>query len=432
MDDTISLILGGGKGTRLLPLTEQRSKPAVPIGGKYRLIDVPISNCIHSGLSRIYVLTQFNSLSLHRHIRQTYNFDLFSSGFVEILAAQQTPGAGTDWYQGTADAVRKQMRFLKQHGLKYVLILSGDQLYRMNYKDMLNTHKRTNADVTIATLPVDEAEARGFGIMQLDGDGKVTDFVEKPDTAEALQKAKTPASWIDSMNIESKGREYLASMGIYLFNRDLLVDLLESSDHDDFGKHIFPMAIKQHHVQTHLFDGYWEDIGTIKAFFDANLALADTSPEFTFGHATNPIFTRPRFLPSTRIEDCETQRCLVADGCIVGAGTKITNSVIGVRTQIGHNVTIKDCVLMGADFYPNRASEEPQAPFGIEDNVILDSVLVDKNVLIGKGARIIASEAPSGLADADYEHVSMRDGIAVIPKQAKIPEGWSLKDQKAP
>lgn len=432
MKDTISLILGGGKGTRLLPLTQYRSKPAVPIGGKYRLIDVPISNCIHSGLSRIYVLTQFNSLSLHRHIRQTYNFDLFSSGFVEILAAQQTPGDGTDWYQGTADAVRKQMRFLKQPGLKNVLILSGDQLYRMNYQDMLDTHKRTKADVTIATLPVNEEDARGFGIMQLDDSGKITDFVEKPGTTEALQKVKTPSSWIDSKGIESKGREYLASMGIYLFDRDLLVDLLEASDDEDFGKHIFPMAINQHHVQTHLFDGYWEDIGTIKAFYDANLSLADIKPEFTFGHATNPIFTRPRFLPSTRIEHCDTQHCLIADGCIVGSGTKILDSVIGVRTQIGSNVTISKCVLMGADFYPELDCDDPQLPFGIEDNVTLDGALVDKNVRIGKGARIVASEAPSGMADADYDHVAMRDGIAVVKKESRIPEGWSLKDQPKP
>lgn len=432
MNDTMSLILGGGKGTRLLPLTQYRSKPAVPIGGKYRLIDVPISNCIHSGMSRIYVLTQFNSLSLHRHIRQTYNFDLFSSGFVEILAAQQTPGEGTDWYQGTADAVRKQMRFLKQPGLKYVLILSGDQLYRMDYRKMLDTHLENKADVTIATLPVSEEEARGFGIMHLDDTGRVTDFVEKPNTADALEKSKTPASWIDSMGIESKGREYLASMGIYLFNRDLLVELLETTDHDDFGKHIFPMAINQKHVHTHLFDGYWEDIGTIKAFYDANLALADINPEFTFGHATKPIFTRPRFLPSTRIEECQTQHCLVADGCIIGAGSELTNSVVGVRMKIGNNVRIKSCVLMGADYYPNQTAEEPQAPLGIEDDVVLEGALVDKNVLIGKGARIVASEAPSGTKDADYEFVAMRDGIAVVKKQARIPEGWSLKDQDAP
>ncbi|MEQ9410549.1 MAG: glucose-1-phosphate adenylyltransferase [Fuerstiella sp.] len=423
MDHIISLILGGGKGTRLLPLTQYRSKPAVPIGGKYRLIDVPISNCIHSDVHRIYVLTQFNSISLHRHIRQTYNFDLFSNGFVEILAAQQTPGE-TDWYQGTADAVRKQMRFLTQPGLKYVLILSGDQLYRMDYRQMLNTHLKAGADVTIATIPVDQEAARGFGIMQLEDTGRVVDFVEKPQDEQALQKVRTPAAWIDEHGIESKGREYLASMGIYLFNRDLLVHLLESYDHDDFGKDIFPKAIMDHHVQTHLFDGYWEDIGTIKAFFDANLAMAASTPPFRFGDHKHPIFTRPRFLPSTRLEDCVVSQSLIADGCTIGPGTRIENSVIGVRAKIGSNVTIRNSVIMGADFYV-RHDSKPEDAIGIEDNVVIDGALVDKNVFIGRGAKIVVGDACNG--DGDYDEIAVRDGIAVVRKLARIPEGWSFR-----
>ncbi|APZ94556.1 glucose-1-phosphate adenylyltransferase [Fuerstiella marisgermanici] len=422
MDHCISLILGGGKGTRLLPLTQYRSKPAVPIGGKYRLIDVPISNCIHSDLNRIYVLTQFNSISLHRHIRQTYNFDLFSNGFVEILAAQQTPGE-TDWYQGTADAVRKQMRFLKQPGLKHVLILSGDQLYRMDYRQMLNTHLKSNADVTISTIPVNAQDARGFGIMQLDDGGKVVDFVEKPQDDDALNKVRTPADWIDAHGVRAKGREYLASMGIYLFDRDLLVDLLESSDHDDFGKHIFPMAIKHHHVQTHLFDDYWEDIGTIKAFFECNLAMASSDAPFRFGDHKHPIFTRPRFLPSTRFDNCEVKGSLIADGCTIGPGSKIENSVIGMRTTIGSNVTIRNSAIMGADYYVHDHSA-PGECIGIGDNVVIDGALVDKNVYIGNGARIVSADAPPG--DGDYDSIAVSDGIAVVRKRSAIPDNWSF------
>ena len=332
---------------------------------------------------------------------------------MEVLAAQQTPGADTDWYQGTADAVRKQMRFLKEPGLKYVMILSGDQLYRMDYREMMNTHINSGADVTLSTLPVNADAARGFGIMQLDSSGRVTDFVEKPDTAEALSSVRTPADWIDERGIQSNGREYLASMGIYFFNRDLLVDLLESTDHDDFGKEIFPMAIGRHHVQTHLFDGYWEDIGTIRAFFDANLALVDASPDFRFANHKAPVFTHPRFLPSTRFDGCTVRRSLIAEGCAIGPGTVIENSVIGVRTQIGSNVTIRNSVVMGADYYAEDR-EPTNVRLGIADGVVIDGALVDKNVSIGSKSTIIASEATQG--DGDYDQVAVRDGIAVVRK----------------
>ena len=304
MENLVSVIMGGGKGTRLMPLTTERSKPAVPLGGKYRLIDIPISNCINSDIRRIYLLTQFNSVSLHRHIRQTYNFDPYHRGFVEILAAQQT-FAGEDWYQGTADAVRKQIRYLQQPGIDYVLILSGDQLYRMDYRKMLETHKSSKADVTIAALPVDEEQAAGFGIMQLNDEARVTGFLEKPKTKKELDMVRTEPAWLDARGIESRGRTCLASMGIYLFNRDVLIDLLEKTDYQDFGKEVFPACMRARRVQTHLFDGYWEDIGTIKAFYDANLALASPNPPFSMDDYSAPIYTRPRFLLA---------RCLIKAG----------------------------------------------------------------------------------------------------------------------
>lgn len=426
MRHVVCLILGGGKGTRLLPLTEYRSKPAVPLGGKYRLIDVPISNCINSDISRMYVLTQFNSVSLHRHIRQTYNFDLFHNGYVEILAAQQTPDK-SDWYQGTADAVRKQVRFLKEYGIKYVLILSGDQLYRMDFRHMLTTHINSKAGVTISTVPVYAEAARSFGIMQLDDTGRVTGFVEKPRDDQALAKVRTPAEWIDKQGISSNGREYLASMGIYLWDRDLLVDLLESTTHQDFGGDIFPMAIRHHHVQTHLFDGYWEDIGTTRAFFDANLALTDPNPPFRFADRLAPIFTRPRFLPSTRMASCSVSQSLIADGCQIGEGASIDRVVLGMRTHVGRGVTLKNTVVMGADFYPSTdealVSVGGMSPvWGIGDGAYIDGALLDKNVCIGRNARIVASEAPS--MDCDFDDVVVRDGVAVVRKNARVPDNW--------
>ncbi len=293
MSSTVGLILGGGKGTRLFPLTEQRSKPAVPLAAKYRLIDIPIANCINSDISRIYLLTQFNSVSLHRHIRQTYNFDSFHGGFVEILAAQQTI-EGADWYQGTADAVRKNLRYVQQPGIEHVLILSGDQLYRMDYRDMLKTHQETNADVTIAALPVDREAAKGFGVMRLDDNGRVEGFLEKPQTDKEIDMVRTDPQWMESRGIESKGRDCLASMGIYLFNRDTLVELLSNNDYEDFGKEVFPMSIRTRNVQVHLFDGYWEDIGTIKSFFRPILIWQNLIHRSSF---------TVQIPPSTRVRD---------------------------------------------------------------------------------------------------------------------------------
>ena len=301
MREVMTLVLGGGRGSRLYPLTGMRSKPAVPLAGKYRLIDIPISNAINSGLNRIYVLTQFHSVSLHRHIRQTYRFDPFNGGFVEILAAQQTSDPGTNWYEGTADAVRKNVRYLRQPGINYVLILSGDQLYRMDYRQMVKTHVDTNADVTIAGLPVTQAQARSFGIMRLDPSGRVEGFLEKPQQREELEHFTVTPDRLRSFGIEARDPRCVASMGIYLFNKQTLIDVLEKTTYTDFGKEIFPAAIRSRHVHVHLFDGYWEDIGTIRAFYDANLALASENPPFQFNDPKAPVYTRARFLPPARI-----------------------------------------------------------------------------------------------------------------------------------
>lgn len=422
MKNVVSVILGGGKGTRLLPLTEYRSKPAVPIGGKYRLIDVPIANCINSGISRAYVLTQFNSASLHRHIRETYRFDAFHGGFVEILAAQQTyEDTDSDWYQGTADAVRKQLRYLKQPGIDYVLILSGDQLYRMNFRKMLKTHIEAGADVTIAALPVDEELAKSFGIMRLTDSGRVKGFVEKPETAALLEEFRTPAAWIDERGLNSRGREYLASMGIYLFDRDTLVELLEGSDYADFGKEVFPMSTRTRHVQTHLFDGYWEDIGTIRAFYESQLELAKPNAPFELLDSESPIFTRPRFLPPTRMDGAAITGSLIADGCTIGSGATIENSSIGLRCCIGSGVTVRSSILMGADYYVK--DEKNRVQFGIGEGTYIEGAIVDKNCRIGRNVRIAPRDDMKEGTNGD---VTIQDGIIVVRRNAELPDGWTL------
>lgn len=425
MRNVITLVLGGGKGTRLYPLTKFRSKPAVPLAGKYRLIDIPISNCLNSGLNRIYLLTQFNSVSLHRHIRDTYNFDSFHRGFVEILAAQQT-FEGTKWYEGTADAVRKNLRNLQQPGVDYVLILSGDQLYRMNYAEMLETHRGSGADVTIGGLPVDREAARGFGIMRADDTGRVNGFLEKPQTDEEINLVRTDPTWIDERGIPSRGRDCIASMGIYIFNRDTLVEVLSKTDYQDFGKEIFPASIRTRKVQLHLFDGYWEDIGTIKAFYEANLALTQTKPPFEMVSSDAPIYSRPRYLAPTRVDGATVSGSLIADGCTIGAGSIIENSVIGLRCQIGKNVTIRNSVLMGADFYENSITAKTGQPgLGIGDGVYIDRAIIDKNARIGAGARICNERGIENGPESPEAMIC--DGIVVVPKDAIIPPGWKLE-----
>jgi glucose-1-phosphate adenylyltransferase len=428
MQNTITLVLGGGQGTRLYPLTKFRSKPAVPIGGKYRLIDIPLSNCINSGLNRCYVLTQFNSVSLHRHIRSTYSFDAFGGGFVEILAAQQTLD-NSGWYQGTADAVRQNLRYIEQPGIEYVLILSGDQLYRMDYREMIATHQQSKADVTISAVPVYPEAASGLGIMRLDESGRVAGFLEKPKTLKELEHVRTDPAWIDAHGLDSRGRDCLANMGIYLFNRDTLVDVLQKTDYRDFGKEVFPASIRSRRVQVHLFDGYWEDIGTIKSFFEANLELTGSHAPFDMVSPGMPIFSRPRFLPPSRIDGATVRHSLMADGSLIGDGAVIEHSIIGLRCMIGRNVVIRDSIVMGNDFYDlpeamnnNRIQGLP--PLGIGEGSVIEGAIIDKNCRIGRNVRI--SNEKGVLDSPETQYGMFRDGIAVVPKGTTLPDDWTL------
>jgi len=428
MKNVLAVILGGGKGTRLFPLTEVRSKPAVPLAGKYRLIDIPISNCINSGINRIFLLTQFNSVSLHAHIRQTYSFDQFDGGFVEILAAQQTM-EGNNWYEGTADAVRKNLRHFDQSGYDYVLILSGDQLYRMDFAKMLEAHKASGAHVSIAALPVTREAARGFGIMRVDDDGRVKGFLEKPQSDEEIDKlVRTDPAWIDARGIKSHGRDCLASMGIYLFNLKTLVELLSKSDYQDFGKEVFPMSIRTHHVNAHLFDGYWEDIGTIRSFYEANLDLTLPNAPFKLEDQDSPIYTHARYLPPSRCDGVHIKRSLIADGCVIGEGSMIENSVIGLRCKIGKNVTIANSILMGSDEYQSEDDIQADAnagipKIGVGDGSLLDGVIVDKNCRIGNGVHVRGGDV---LKVPENPAVVIQDGVIVIPKGTILPDGWQL------
>ncbi len=426
LQNVLALVLGGGRGTRLYPLTKLRSKPAVPLAGKYRLIDIPISNCINSRINRIYVLTQFNSASLHRHIRRTYTFDNYTGGFVELLAAQQTLDSN-DWYQGTADAVRQNIRYLQAFDIRYVLILSGDQLYRMNYGDMLATHHASAADVTIGAMPVTREAASGFGIMKGDDTGRVVGFLEKPKTREEVEHVRTDPDWIERQGVPAKGRDLLASMGIYLFNRETLVELLTKTDYHDFGKEIFPASIRARKVQMHLFDGYWEDIGTIKSFYQCNLELASANPPFNLNEPDAPIYTRARFLPPSRIDGVTMKSTLLSDGCAIGEGTTIERSVIGVRTRIGKNCRIRDTIIMGSDEFESpetMARHGASIPMGLGDNCVVEGAIIDKNARIGDGVRIVNDRRLTTTPEAPQYMIS--DGIIVIQKDATLPTGWKI------
>jgi glucose-1-phosphate adenylyltransferase len=424
MKDVLNLILGGGRGTRMFPLTMLRSKPAVPVAGKYRLIDIPISNCLNSGFNRIYVLTQFLSVSLHRHIANTYKFDNFDRGFVEILAAQQTNEAA-DWYQGTADAVRQNIRYVQEDGAREIIILSGDQLYRMDFGELLRTHRENKADVTIAVLPVSQEQTPAFGIVQLDENGRVIGFVEKPKTEEQLKPVRTPEEWLARRGIQSKNRPFLASMGIYVFNRQVLFELLNNSPRStDFGKEIFPNSIRTHQVYAHLFDGYWEDLGTIKAYHEANLALASDNPPFNFHSQEGIIYTRMRFLPASRIIGAKLEQSLVSDGCVIQGGTQISHSVIGLRSRIGRNVTIRDTVYIGADRFESdaeRATNQARSlpDIGVGDGSLIERAILDKDCRIGKNVRIVNKKHVENEEGPNYV---IRDGIVVIPKGIMVPD----------
>lgn len=429
MRQVISLILGGGRGTRLFPLTKIRAKPAVPLAGKYRLIDIPISNCLHSGINRIYVVTQFLSVSLHQHIRQTYRFDNFSGGFVELLAAQQTMEGGTEWYEGTADAVRKNLRYFDEKDCKYVLILSGDQLYHMDYAKMLDTHIESKADVTIATKPVPRSAAHALGVMRCDDTGRVTGFLEKPKTEEEINMVSTNPAWIDAQGIPSQGRDCLASMGLYIFNKELLFDVLNKTNYSDFGKEVFPAAVRSRKVQVHLFDDYWEDIGTIRAFYDANLSLSQNNPPFDLFKADRPVYSRARFLPPSVVDGATISGSLLADGCRIGKGTRIENSVIGLRCIIGEGVTIRNSIIMGADYLetPDDLSDvgtEGRVPVGIGAGSMIDGAILDKNCRIGRHVQVINR---LGVSESDqHAPCYVRDGIPIVTKDATLADGWTM------
>jgi len=421
MRNVIGVILGGGQGARLFPLTQVRSKPAVPIGGKYRLIDIPISNCIHSDVDKIFVLTQFNSASLNRHVSATYRFDSFSGGFVEILAAEQTMEA-TDWYQGTADAVRKQLRRIHSRRGHEILILSGDHLYRMDYRGFVGEHRERQADVSIAVKPVRREEASGLGILKVDGNGRIITFCEKPTTdaqLDDLELSEAPGA-----DPEAK---YLASMGIYVFEPQVLTSLLVGDQQDDFGGHIIPAAIEKLNVFAHTFDGYWADIGTTRAFYKANLALTEAEPEFAFYQPDAPIYTHQRYLAGSRLIGCWVDRCIIAEGCTL-VEAELEQSVIGVRTVLGAGVRVYQSIIMGADDYESEAdrarnAEQGLPDIGIDAGSVIHRAIVDKNARIGKGV-IISNDARLEEADGDGYHI--RDGIVVVPKDAVIADGTRI------
>lgn len=416
--NTLSIIMGGGQGTRLFPLTRDRAKPAVPLAGKYRLVDIPISNCINSGLKRIYLLTQFNSASLHRHISQSYKFDHFSGGFVELLAAEQT-FSSTSWYQGTADAVRKNLVHFKNNNFDYALILSGDQLYQMDFREILTAHVENSADLTIATMPVPAREASALGIMQVNAENRITRFVEKPKDPALLESLKLDRGSYQAMDIKRDEDLYLASMGIYVFNREVLFELLNNS-HTDFGKHIIPGAIENKRVFSHVFQGYWEDIGTIRSFFESSLDQASDLPKFNFFNP--PVFTRPRYLPASKINSAAIDHAVIADGCIINQA-QLFHSTIGIRSVLETGCSLKRVVMMGADYYDSTEKrnrpENRGIPIGVGAGTRIENAIIDKNARIGQGCILTPAGKP---AEVDHPLYYIRDGVLVVPKDAVIPD----------
>jgi glucose-1-phosphate adenylyltransferase len=418
----LCVIMGGGQGTRLFPLTKDRAKPAVPLAGKYRLVDIPISNCINSGYRRIYILTQFNSTSLHGHISRTYKFDQFTSGFVEILAAQQT-FENTSWYEGTADAVRKNLVHFLNHDFDYLVILSGDQLYRMDFRPLIAQHIEAKAGITVATIPVGRTEAKACGIIQINDDYRITSFLEKPKEDAVLDTLRLTPELKARLEIEAPGESFLASMGIYVFSREIIFRLLEN-ELTDFGKHIIPQAIKDLRVCSFVFQGYWEDIGTIRAFFEANLDVTNELPRFNFFDMSAPIFSRPRYLPGSKINGAQIDHALVTDGCIIN-GAKISHSIVGLRTVVGAGTEMNRVIGLGSDYYESEESvtkheSEGKPRVGIGANCKIENAIIDKNARIGNNVTI----SPAGKPDSvDHELYFIRDGIIIIPKNGIIPHG---------
>lgn len=426
MKRVLSIILGGGAGTRLYPLTKLRAKPAVPLAGKYRLIDIPVSNCINSEIFKIYVLTQFNSASLNRHIARTYSFSGFNDGFVEVLAAQQTP-ENPNWFQGTADAVRQYIWLLEEWNVDEYLILSGDHLYRMDYRQFVQRHRETKADITLSVVPMDERRASDFGLMKIDDSGRIIDFSEKPKGNE-LAKMQVDTTLLGLTPEQAKKQPYIASMGIYVFKKEVLIKLLkESLDQTDFGKEIIPNSAKDYNVQAYLFDGYWEDIGTIEAFYDANLALTrQPQPPFSFYDEEAPIYTRSRYLPPSKLLDCQVTESIIGEGCIL-KNCQIQHSVLGVRSRIEAGCSIEDSLIMGADFYQpfaeqQSSGEKGDVPLGIGANTTIRRAIVDKNARIGSDVQIINKDRVEE-ANREDQGFYIRSGIVVVLKNAVIPDG---------
>ncbi|WP_103866174.1 glucose-1-phosphate adenylyltransferase [Aquimarina sp. I32.4] len=417
----LAIILGGGQGTRLSPLTDQRSKPAVSIAGKYRLVDIPISNCIHCDIKRMFVLTQFNSASLNRHIKNTYIFSDFSGAFVDILAAEQTPDNKT-WYQGTADAVRQSMYQLLNHEFEYALILSGDQLYQMDLNEMLDAHIQKKADISIATIPVKAKEATQFGILKTDTHSFISSFIEKP-------KAEELSGWESEVHEDMKkeNRNYLASMGIYIFNRQLLIDILSNPDTVDFGKEIIPESINKHKVLAYQYTGYWTDIGTVSSFFEANISLTDDIPQFDLFNKENTVLTRPRILPPSKISGTQLDKSMIAEGCIINA-KEIEHSVIGIRSRIGNETTIKNTYMIGSNSYQSLTELENDRMMGIPaigvgDRCIITNTIIDKDARIGDDVII---NGGTHLVDTEHESYVVREGVVVIKNGTIIPNGFKL------
>jgi glucose-1-phosphate adenylyltransferase len=427
MKKVMAIILGGGAGSRLYPLTKQRAKPAVPLAGKYRLIDIPVSNCINSEITKIYVLTQFNSASLNRHLSRAYVFSGFTDGFVEVLAAQQTT-ENPNWFQGTADAVRQYLWMLSAWDeIDEIIILSGDHLYRMDYRDFIQRHRETDADITLSVLPIDERRASSFGLMKIDEQGRVVDFSEKPEGAE-LRQMQVDTTVLGLSAEEALQKPYIASMGIYIFKKQVLFDLLNNmADSTDFGKEIIPAAAPNHNVQAYLFNGYWEDIGTIESFYDANLALTkQPHPPFSFYDEDAPIYTRARYLPPTKMLDCQITESMIGEGCILKK-CQIHHSVLGVRSRIEAGAVIHDTLVMGADYYQDQVErdariEDGKIPLGIGENTRVSRAIVDKNARIGKNVQIINKDRIEE-ANRESEGFYIRSGIVVILKDATILDG---------
>jgi glucose-1-phosphate adenylyltransferase len=422
MAKVVSVILAGGQGTRLFPLTKMRSKPAVPIAGRFRLIDIPISNCIHSDYRRIFVLTQFASESLNRHIALAYRFDVFHEDFVRLLTAQQTL-ENRDWYQGTADAVRQNLPFIKDQG-DFILILSGDHLYRMDYRKFVEAHVRTGADVSISVIPVPAARVGEFGVLKVDAEGRITEFREKPRDPASVDAMRTGEDVFVRFGIAPGERTHLASMGIYVFSRAALVDLLTSSSYEDFGKQVIPEAIRRTRVFAHLFDGYWEDIGTIPSFFEANLSLADPEPAFDFYDEERPIFTHARFLPGSKIIASSVARSILCEGSVI-RGASIRDSIVGIRSKIAEGCVLERTVMMGADYYERpedlaRDAARGVPPVGIGRNAEIRNAIIDKNARIGNGVRLVNAR---GIRDEMSDRACIVGGILVVPKNAVIPDG---------